>query len=769
MKFFSHPDKELILHLREVYEINKDKVDKDLREYYRIISYCHDFGKFTSYFQRYLKTKKRGKYTDHGFISALFAAFCAFKEYGEDNIVLLIYSIVLHHHGDLENASKDLPSSISGLLENDYRLLEKIEIAQYQINDMIKNKNYIKEEYRKIDFDIYVDEFLDSDITFILKKLKKLSFLMEKSPTEKNYFVHQILYSSLISADKLSASQIDIPTEKYAQYECLDRVRLKIIGNSFSTINEIRREIFYKVQKSIERDYKKSRFFTITAPTGTGKTYTGFFAALKLRELLGGNRRIIYCLPFTSIIDQNYDVLYDLHNEIEEFKEESSRFLIKHHSLSNVEYKSEEYEYDNLDSELLIENWSSGIIVTTFVQLLETLISCRNRMLKKLINLKGSILILDEIQAIDISFLPLVDYVLRKSSEYFNLHIIMMTATKPYILNEAIELLDDCTKYFSIFNRTKLIINPNNIKLEEFIMEFKNNIEDKSYLIVCNTISSSLKVYNSLKDLKRKIYYLSTNLLPIHRKRMISEIKECLDKKEKIILVSTQVVEAGVNFDFDIAIRDIGPIDSIIQCAGRCNRNGNKDLGNVKVYSLIDDDKDRDGFGFSKYVYGIPAIRITKEILGKESIEEKEYYNIVSEYFKRMQDNKSKDKSMFFKNSILSLNFSNEDNNKIPIYKFSLIENNLGYFDVLLLYDDIVEDAFDKYCKLRNEKDYYERRRQYLKIKNILKDYTLSLPIKYNNIFEEKFGFYILPRHGIKDYYDEKTGFIRDAKSFDIF
>lgn len=768
--FYSHPGKRLIDHLREVYEINQDKINDEFKPCFKIISYCHDFGKFTSYFQRYLERKKRTKFTDHGFLSALFAAFCSFKTFEEESFLPLIsYSVVLHHHGDLENVSSDLPSTIRGILDSDYRLAEKIDIAKKQIEDIAKNKDLIREEYKVLNFEGYFEEFLSCDIVDILKRLKKLSMKMEMAKKENLYFIHQMLYSALISADKLSAAKIEVPKEMYAGFEVLNREREKGLEKKDTDINKIRSEIFDKIQKNIEKHYKNSKIFTITSPTGTGKTFAGFFAAVKLRELLRDNRRIIYSLPFTSIIEQNFDVLYRLHKSIDGFEKESGRYILKHHSLANPKYESDEYDFDKLESELLIENWSSGIVVTTFVQLFETLIGTRNRMLKKLINIKGSIIILDEIQAIDISLLPLVEYVLEKACEAYDLRIIMMTATKPYILKNSIELLEDNQRYFSMFNRTTLLPELNNKKLSLFLDDFKERLEDKSYLIVCNTISSSLDVYSSLKEINRPVFYLSTNLTPFHRRERIKRIKELLANGEKIILVSTQVVEAGVDVDFDVVIRDIGPLDSIIQCAGRCNRNGLKDNGLVYVYSLIPDDKDVLNFGFGKYVYGIPTLEITKKILKEHQYREGEYFNIVSDYFKLIQQDRSKEKSKKFINSIKSLNFSDETKDSLPLYKFSLIEDNPGFMDVFVIYDDLAESTFKRYCDMLKIKDYYERRREYLDIKNTIRDYTISLPIKYHSLFDEQYGLYILPRERVADSYNDEIGFIRQEKSYDIF
>ncbi|MDU1443436.1 MAG: CRISPR-associated helicase Cas3', partial [Clostridium cochlearium] len=596
MKFYSHKDKLIIEHLKEVRDLSKNNIPKDLENANNITSVCHDFGKYTTYFQEYLfsKDKNKSELSNHGFISAVFAAYAALCIYGKKTYMpYIIYNCVLHHHGSLENPSLDLPKDFSKIDENeDEVLLNKIDNCKKQLKDIKNNRKYIEKDYEELGFIDEFNSFLDKEpIEDTLLNIKKLDSIFDmKNKDEKFYFIHQLLYSALISADKISASNTYMPSIKYAEYEFLNKVKEdKFKNGELSKINKIRGEIFYNIQNELEKNYKDEKIFSITSPTGTGKTLSGFFAALKLKDLLKDNRKIIYSLPFTSIIDQNYESIYELLESIENFSKCENEYIIKHHNLSNVEYSSENENYDKNKAELLIENWTSGIVVTTFVQLLQTLIGNKNRMLKKFNSMRGAIILLDEIQAIDIKYLRLVDFILKGAVKYLDCRIIMMTATKPLILKESCELLYNNEEYFKMFNRTSIMPKINPITVEEFIEEFTNNIEEKSYLIICNTINQSLKIYDSLKNLDREVYYLSTNLLPFHRKNIINEVSYMLKKGENIILVSTQVVEAGVDFDFDVVIRDIGPMDSIIQAAGRCNRNGKKKNGEVYLYSMIND------------------------------------------------------------------------------------------------------------------------------------------------------------------------------------
>ncbi|MEY8304158.1 CRISPR-associated helicase Cas3' [Anaerosalibacter bizertensis] len=764
MKYYSHPGKLMIEHLTEVRDISIEQVPCEYEEAYQIVSLCHDFGKYTTYFQGYLKNKKKSKLSNHGFISAVFGGYIGLKRYGEGNILpLIIYNTILHHHGNLESFSTNLPNKFKDISRINFpmKVVEKIDIGYKQIEDMKKNMKFIKPDMENLNFLEEFEQFIleENVIENTLAKLRKLDLLSVRSlKSEQNYFVHQILYSALISADKISASNTLIPKEMYADYETLNTIRNDKFGKPTNAINQIRTEIFDKVLENIEQNYDKSNILSITAPTGTGKTVTGFFAALKLNEMLGGDRKIIYSLPFTSIIEQNYDVLFDIFKGMDSFEKNYSSYIIKHHNLSTVEYESEYRDYTKTEAELLIENWSSGVVVTTFVQLLETLVGTRNRMIKKFNSIKGSIIILDEIQAIDIKYFKLVDYILRKACEYLDVNIIIMTATKPLILTDALELLDDSEKYYRSFQRTRLLPRLENFTVDEFVNEIIENLDDKSYMIVCNTIRQSLEVYRKLRDTDRKVYYLSTNILPIHRSERIKEIEEQLRCNENIILVSTQVVEAGVDLDFDVVIRDIGPIDSVIQCAGRCNRNNRNEVGDVYIYSIVDET----GKNFGNYVYGNTLVSISKEILqGKEAINEEEYFKLINEYFNQIKQNKSQDMSRKFIESIEILDFSEGE---YSINRFSLIQNNPGYIDVFFIYDNRAEKAYENYLKLSGIENINKKRELYLDIQRDLKDYTLSIPSKYFRSFTADRGMIFLPKEGIEQFYDDEIGFKRDEE-----
>ncbi|URZ15124.1 CRISPR-associated helicase/endonuclease Cas3 [Clostridium felsineum] len=763
MKFYSHPDKLVLEHLIEVNELSQKYCDKKYAKAEEILSFTHDFGKYTTFFQEYIKSKNKTKnqLNGHGFISALFGAFIALDVY-EDIMPVIIYNSILHHHGSIKSAYVNLPKSFKREVIDRVDLMDKIDNALEQIADIEKNKEFIGDDYKKIGYGDYFNTFIEQKpFEKILTKLRKLQYGFEyKNDSEKYYFVSQMLYSSLIAADKISAANLKLSEVKFASFEILNKSKNeRFKDNAEEKVNLIRSKIFNEVQEQIKLSYKNNKIFSITSPTGTGKTYCGFFAALKLRELLGDNRKIIYSLPFTSIINQNYSSIYSLFESIDNFENESSEYIIKHHSLADVDYNSEYDDYTKVKAEMLIENWNSGIVITTFVQLLQTLIGNKNRMLKKFNAIRKSIIILDEVQAIDIEYLKLVEFILTAASEYLDCRIIMMTATKPLMLLNSVELLKDNKKYFDMFNRTSIIPRLNPIKIHDFVEEFYENMEEKSYLVICNTISQSLKIYNELKNSGRIVLYLSTNILPCHRKERIDEVISRLDKGEKIILVSTQVVEAGVDFDFDVVIRDIAPISSIIQSAGRCNRNGKKKIGNVYIYAMVDDS----GSYYSKRVYGKTLINISMELLKDEKIiEEKEYFELVAKYFNEVDKYKNQDVSFEFEKSIIKMHFSEED---YSIDKFSLIKEKDNYVDVFFRINDEAEEVYGKLLAALKIKDIELKSEKMLEIKSSIREYILSIPVKHIDRVNDKEDLILnLPESACEVYYDNKTGYKREQE-----
>lgn len=356
MEYYSHknPDKLLYDHLLEVYhyamEANVELKSWE-KEALQIICLCHDFGKFTTFFQSHLSGVS-SKHSQHGFLSAIFGVFCWMQKKGlclqkmnspaslDEVISLLIYACILHHHGDAKDISKNLPEKFAGDFKADINLVQKIDDAYVQIEDLRCNAEDIKPLLEKIGLGNKFEKFLAQQRGFIediLRYLKKIEYGIRfiglipqafKDGTEL-YFVQQKLYSLLIWADKMSAANYKVLSPCYASLDRLIVARDKVIKpTQDKNLHRIRQSVFEAVLSNIEKNKEKD-IFSITTPTGTGKTLAGVFAAVKLKEILKKSGRIIYALPFTSIIDQNYDVVKNLFETIEDFGKKQRQVLVK--------------------------------------------------------------------------------------------------------------------------------------------------------------------------------------------------------------------------------------------------------------------------------------------------------------------------------------------------------------------------------------------------------------------------------------------------------
>ncbi len=779
--FYSHPGKLIKEHIKE---IARHKVPehiknrfRNIEEIYKLIAITHDFGKYTTYFQDKVTGKKDwGAYSHHSLISGLFFFWLATKyfknKWSEDKILAGVY-IILHHHDNLTSFDEFFKTGIKDKLTNSYVI--------NQIDDIINNQKYIKPEIEdlikkyfkikiSIDFVLF-KKFIETEE--VIEELKGYygRFKWNNKNSEEKiefFFFLFYLFSFFIFHDKAEAGgyikfpAVSIPSDIVNNY-----LRDKERNNT----NKIRQEIQDVVCDNIKRvDINKTKIFTITAPTGGGKTLTGFKAALILRERvkenLGYLPKIIYALPFINIINQNYEVLKGVLEKAKIIKsEEEIKYIVAHHHLTEIPGDKDEQISEN---NFLIEGWESNIIITTFYQLFHTIFGNRNSMLKKFHQIIGSILILDEIQNIPVKYWKLIRQYFLWISEKFNTYIILMSATQPAIFDKkdnVVELLKNNKKYFNIFNRTaintKRILTP--VGLKDSIKIFKNFIEkhrDGSVLIILNTIDSSLFVFNKLKEeYGDMVYYLSTNKIPLHRGETLREIKKRLLKGDKVILVCTQVIEAGVDVDFDIVIRDIAPIDSIIQASGRCNRE-NKKAKRENVYLVLLKYDNRNEY-FGRKIYGAIKIDESEKILSKKNIiEEKEFNRIINKYFTGIKQRMAiEDASNEIIKIIENLDFEGFSD-------FALIEDKINLLTVFIEFDEKAKTIWERYCEIK-QKEFIKRRIEFLKIKKEFYNYIINLPItmlageEYNLPPKESEFFYRAPLEDINSYYDKETGYKR--------
>ena len=804
MEFLSHVEienKQLIYkkllkdHLAEVAKNIRAKVEevyKDdcLAEVGYILGICHDFGKYTTYFQDYLITgKTKSNLERHGFISAIFAAYLVQKSKKREGklyyyLPLLSYFAVLHHHGNLNSFDSDVPT-IKELSSKKFelastRMRDKLLLMVPQLENILKNKDIIENEYRDIFGEINLADFSENWVQ-ALKELHRQKYNLQKEDDDfrlKLSTLFLFLYSCLIDNDKRDAANVRKINRKHIPGDLVDKYRKeKFDIYEKQGINGIRNEIYDKVMQKISEVPLDRRIFTLTAPTGTGKTITSFSAALKLRERLKENQiepRIIYALPFTSIIDQNFDVIEEILRSMRDFQKNKNAYMIKHHHLADISYLVDDEARPLDESLLLVESWDSEVVVTTFIQLFYTIIGYKNRFLKKYHNISNSIILLDEVQNIPMEYWPLVNIMLKNLTKELNCYIILLTATKPLIFNEkeAIELLENNQEYFVKFNRVKLRPNLEEMGIEALAQKFLESYEqEKSYIIVLNTIKSSLKFYEQIKDRldsrRVKTFYLSTNIIPKERKKRIDDIKAALKNGEKVVVVSTQVVEAGVDIDLDIVIRDLGPVDSIVQVAGRCNREwGSGEIGQVYIFNL------RDEIHYSSRIYGAISCRASVNLLNKDVLQENEFYQLITNYFDFVKIMKGiqeeSDESQKILEAIYNFRFYDDIGMYDSVSDFRLIQDT-NYIDVFVQADKDAVDLWKRYEEeVLYEKDFRKRQENYLKIKRDFRNYIISVPLKFAKEFirpTERSSILLLPYENLKDYYHEETGFNRNLEN----
>ncbi len=741
MDFLSHPNKLLREHLRAVGKLmEKDRLEIFPEKFLYYVGLCHDFGKYTKYFQNYIKTGKRhpNNLHHHSQLSAYFGAWILKEKFG-DKWAFIGFLSILNHHGSLNKNFEPDETKFKIWFED---LRCKIDVITNELG-------------------IDITGFLKNDIKKLAKDLKRFSIKEVENKKElENFFLVSYTFSTLIYADKMDAGNVQGVERREIPADIVDRYIKRFPNDG---INQKRFEFYHNVMGVLD-DYKGEKFIFVNAPTGIGKTLANLSLALKLREKFYNKKpRIIYVLPFVSIIDQTYEVFYKVFSEyIKDFRGNEDAYLLKHHHLADLRYRSYGEDTPIDEALLLTEGWESEVIITTFVQFFETVMGRSNSMLKKFRNLTGSIVILDEIQNIDAKWWRLIEEGLKKLSEVFGNVFIISTATRPLIfLNENHINATDYKKF--AFNRTCIRCKNDVENLEELKNLVLNSLDGKnSIMVVLNTVNSSIEFYNMLKhdaqSLGFKTFYLSTNVIPKHRLKRLEEIKKSLEGGEKVLLVSTQVVEAGVDVDFEMVFRDLGPLDSIVQVAGRCNRNNKRELGEVIVVKLKDDN----GTLYSSRIYGAILTRSTERVL-RDEICEREYFDIVEEYFKVVSEKRSQEDSEKILKAMAKLEYKDLD-------RFKIVEEEPYMVDVFVQADGDGKRIFEEFVgRVLRCEDRFERYKNFLLLRKGLRDYLVSIPQKYAGNVHQEDGLRFVPLEELQNYYDFETGFKRDVKGYDVW
>ncbi len=339
-----------------------------------------------------------------------------------------------------------------------------------------------------------------------------------------------------------------------------------------SPVNRVRAEVLRQCR---ERATSAPGIFSLTVPTGGGKTLSSLTFALS-HAIHHNKRRIIYVIPYTSIIEQTAGIFRSIFGEN----------VVEHHS--NLDPEKE-----TAKSRLATENWDAPVIVTTNVQFLESLFAARTSSCRKLHSIVNSVVVLDEAQLLNPEFLQPIMDTINLLAKYYGVTFVLSTATQPALnsregfgwtfrgLDGVREIMSDPDALYRDLNRVTVEMPPDFHARRGWSEILTDLIAHDSVLTIVNTRHDCRELHRLMPE---GTIHLSAAMCGEHRSQVIAGIRERLEKKVPTRVVSTQLVEAGVDIDFPVVYRALSGLDSIAQASGRCNREGKLDRGKVVVF-----------------------------------------------------------------------------------------------------------------------------------------------------------------------------------------
>lgn len=502
--------------------------------------YCcgllHDIGKYSQAFQKRLQGD--GGKVDH---STAGAQLC----WKMGGLYWLLSYCIAGHHAGLPNTGGDTDLSTKGTLKG-------------RLKKNIKDYRYYQEEIK-------------------VPGLTPPPFQPGQTENQGFFFSMfiRMLYSCLVDADYLDTEKfmkngisVREPGEsiEILYKKLVDHISGWLENGDLNTINGRRTEI---LKYCLDMGKEERGMFRLTVPTGGGKTIASLAFALRHAKEHHMDR-VIYVIPYTSIIEQNAKIFSDILGW---------KNVLENHC--NVDYESDE---ELKPMQLAAENWDKPVIVTTNVQFFESLFSNKSSKCRKLHNIVNSVVIFDEAQMLPSDYLKPCIASVEQLIRHYRCSAVLCTATQPAlkgILAEDLSVRELCPRMeeqFQFFKRVS-IKNLDKISEKDLIEKLKG---ERQALCILNTKKRTQKVYQEVKG--DRVYHLSTSMYPIHRKRILSEIRKQLEKNEKCIVISTSLVEAGIDLDFCKVYRQMAGVDSIVQAAVRCNREGKRSADESITY-----------------------------------------------------------------------------------------------------------------------------------------------------------------------------------------
>lgn len=825
-------------------EANKIGEKVDMGNISFLTGLLHDIGKASLDFQDKI-TKNSNKKVDHSSLGGLFVVKIYKSVFDEiwdskdqsildlrsvlekdkltvldlsDYINILIYTIMSHHgQYDMVRKNEDTAYVLTSLDR-----IKKIEKSPYRFGESLQESLDIDDFYKEVEKfyeskEIYIKDIFCKGFLEYFEIIKKLKDSAKKYSKNKEYealcFYKSLLIRLLVSIlksadikDTINAYEniiVDKDLENLRQVEKRfeENINKKYasFGEPEGKLNVLRNEISEDILKRSKED--GLGIYKLDLPTGAGKTLLSLRYGINQMNYQGKDR-FFYVTSFLSVLEQNASEMRKILNDDD--------FILEHHS--NVVEDKDEIENDDRDDELdvvknkfLLDDWTSPVILTTMVQFYNSIFKGKSANLTRFKSLINSVIILDEWQSIPTEFLYMTNLALNFMKIVMKTTLVLSTATQPTNASVSLDhklfygnldgenedIIENKNYDFSAFERVKLKIYGDINKMYgiEDIRDLVLENLDKSNLIILNTKKLVRKLYDLLENNyeDKDLYYLTTNLTASDRLKKIGEIKKRLLDGDKICVVSTQLIEAGVDVDFDLVIRSLSGMDSVVQAMGRCNREGHRQSAFTYLINL---DKNEEKTSMLK---GVDERKTACKAALNKSTDDLDIKKLTEEYFEKLYANLKGDQysdilKLLAENKRVAGDFQKLNkvkkelkevagylyDEKRQIYfdlfqsfkgaykEFELIEDNKG---TAIVYYEETEEDLNKLMDLAKElngPDYLNNLRELKKIVKKLSRHTVAISKKdlssCDNVLDGK--IYILPN----SYYNEKFGV-----SFDEF
>lgn len=631
-----------------------------------LVGLLHDIGKISKEFQEKILSDS-SRHVDHSTLGGYIILNLSNDilnnlEGGQENIFInsgvdllevydytniLIYTI-MSHHGQYDQVRH---SKKNGCVYTSFERMDKVsdeDLYKKVIGLFLENKINLA--------DIFVKGFIE--YAGVIKKLIELSKDKETYDCEALDFYKGLVIRTLVSIlksadikDTINSYETIIEEENIKELSKVKREfkrkvneKYESFGISNTPINKVRNKISNDILQRSKTD--KNGIYKLNLPTGAGKTLLSL--RYGVNQLNYQNKdRFFYVTSFLSVLEQNAKEIKGVLG--------NNDYILEHHSnvLDKDLVKSDDYGdgFESIRKDYLFDNWSSPIIMTTMVQFFNTIFKGKSANLTRFKSLINSVIIIDECQSIPTEYLYMTNLSLNFLKVVFNANIVLSTATQP---TNSEKNLRHKLSYGDMDNRNDEIIKLAkdelacfkrvNLKLYKNISE-EYTLDDIKELLLENHNKSSLIILNTKKVVKElydilsyyyqedDLYYLTTNLTAFDRIKKIKEIKDRLNRNEKICLVSTQLIEAGVDVDFELVIRSISGIDSIVQAMGRCNREGKREVCDTYVINL-DSNQEK-----TSILKGIDERKEATRYVLRNISHKVDLDNIVKGYFKKLYAN----------------------------------------------------------------------------------------------------------------------------------